>query len=92
MKSVKAKPLTPAVANRNRIAAVANVTTLASMIAEMPFLYPERIAARGDLPLRASSRTRSKMTTLASDATPMVRMIPAMPGRVSVMGTSTATA
>ena len=37
-KSVKAKPLTPAVANRNRIAAVANVTTLASMIAEMPFL------------------------------------------------------
>ena len=38
MKSVKAKPFTPAVANRNRIAAVANVTTLASMIAVMPFL------------------------------------------------------
>ena len=36
--SVNAKPLTPAVANRNRIAAVANVTTLASMIALMPFL------------------------------------------------------
>ncbi len=38
MPRVKAKPLTPAVANRKRMRAVANVTTLASMIAPMPFL------------------------------------------------------
>ncbi len=36
MSSVNAKPLMPAVANRKRIAAVAIVTTFASMIAVMP--------------------------------------------------------
>ena len=36
--SVKAKPLTPAVARMNRMNAVISVTTLASMIAVSPFL------------------------------------------------------
>ena len=38
MPSVNAKPLTPAVARMNRMNAVMNVTTLASMIAAMPRL------------------------------------------------------
>ena len=36
--SVKAKPFGPAVPNRNRMAAVRKVTTLASMIALTPFV------------------------------------------------------
>ncbi len=38
MPSVNAKPLTPAVARMNRMNATSSVTTLASMIAERPFL------------------------------------------------------
>ena len=38
MPSVNAKPLTPAVASTNRMNAVMNVTTFASMIAARPFL------------------------------------------------------
>jgi len=38
MPSTKAKPFTPAVARMNRMNAVISVTTLASMIAERPFL------------------------------------------------------
>ena len=90
--SVNAKPLGPAVLNRKRIAAVRNVTTFASMMALMPFEYPVSTADLAFLPARASSRIRSKITTFASAATPMVRMAPAIPGRVRVIGTSTATA
>ena len=39
-------------------------------------------------PLRASSFIRSKMTTFESAATPIVRIRPAMPGSVSVIGIS----
>ena len=60
------------------------VTTFASMIVWNPFAYPVEIAARTDLPARTSSLMRSKMTTFASAATPIVRMRPAKPGRVSV--------
>ena len=38
MPSVNAKPFTPAVARMNRMNAVMNVTTFASMIAARPFL------------------------------------------------------
>ena len=38
MPSMKAKPLTPAVARMKRMNAVMNVTTFASMIAARPFL------------------------------------------------------
>ena len=41
-----------------------------------------------DLPARISSLTRSKMTMFASAATPIVRIRPAMPGSVSVIGIS----
>ncbi|MNO06040.1 hypothetical protein D3C81_2276500 [compost metagenome] len=36
------------------------------------------------MPLASSSRIREKISTLASTAIPMVRTIPAIPGRVSV--------
>ena len=41
-------------------------------------------AARTVLPLRSSSRMRSKTSTLVSTPTPIVRMTPAMPGSVRV--------
>ena len=84
IRSISAKPLTPAVATANSTKAVSIVTTFASMIVLNPFLYPELIAARTDLPARTSSLIRSKMTMFASAATPMVRIRPAKPGRVSV--------
>ena len=39
-----------------------------------------------DRPWRISSFTRSKITMLASAATPIVRIRPAMPGSVRVIG------
>ncbi len=60
------------------------VTTLPSTIVEKPFVYPVAMAARTDLPARTSSLIRSKMTMFASAATPIVRIRPAKPGRVSV--------
>src|SRR5579864_2087042 len=45
---------------------------------------PLSIAERTVRPARSSSRIRSKTSTLASTAMPMVKMTPAMPGRVSV--------
>ena len=82
--SISAKPLTPAVATRKSTIAVIAVTTLASMIVWKPLEYPAEIAARTDLPARTSSLMRSKTTTFASAATPIVRMRPAKPGRLSV--------
>src|SRR5215475_426150 len=58
------------------------VVALASRMAENALEKPASTAARGDLPLRSSSRTRSKMSTLASTAMPRVRMMPAIPGKV----------
>ena len=46
------------------------------------------MAAGIDLPARASSLIRSKMTMFASAAIPSVRIRPAMPGSVSVIGIS----
>ncbi len=60
------------------------VTTFASMIVWKPFAYPVAIACRTLFPDRTSSLIRSKMTTFASAATPIVRIRPAKPGRVSV--------
>ena len=89
---MNANPLTPAVATaKSTIAAIA-VTTLASTIVAKPFLYPLEIAARTDLPARASSLIRSKMTTFASAATPIERIRPAKPGSVSVTSKSRITA
>ena len=64
--SVNANPWTCWVASTNRMNAVMIVTTLASMIAVNPFLYPVAMPARIDRPARISSLTRSKMTMFAS--------------------------
>ena len=86
IRSISAKPFTDDVAAAYRMPAVISVTTLASMIVWNPRRYPVEIAARIDLPARTSSLMRSKMTMLASAATPIVRIVPAMPGRVIVTG------
>ncbi len=46
------------------------------------------MAAVTDRPARISSLTRSKITMFASAATPIVRISPAIPGSVSVIGMS----
>jgi hypothetical protein len=51
-----------------------------SAIAENALSKPALMAACGELPARNSSRMRSKMSTLASAAMPMVRTTPAIPG------------
>ena len=86
--SVKAKPLTPAVASVNRMNATPIVTTFASMIARSAFVYPAEMAAGMERPPRTSSFIRSYITMLASAATASVSTIPAMPGSVSVIGIS----
>jgi hypothetical protein len=50
------------------------------------------MAVPTDLPALISSLTRSKMTMLASAATPSVRIRPAMPGSVSTIGISSTSA
>ncbi len=84
IRSMSAKPFTPAVATAKRTSAVMHVTAFASRIVCRPFEYPAAIAARTDLPVLTSSLIRSKMTTFASAATPIVRIRPAKPGSVSV--------
>ena len=90
--SMKAKPFTPAVARMNRMNAVINVTTLASMIAVEALLVAGRDPALDRRPRAISSFTRSKITMLASAATPIVRISPAIPGSVSVIGISSISA
>ncbi len=77
-------PLTGPVPNWNRNSAAVTVVRLPSRMAEKALSYPWSTARRGVLPRRSSSRMRSKMSTLASTAMPMVRMMPAMPGMVRV--------
>ena len=72
--------------------ATPTVTTFASMIVRSAFAYPEAIEAGIDLPVRTSSLMRSNMTMFASAATANVSTIPAMPGSVSVIGSSLITA
>ena len=60
------------------------VVTLASKMVPKARLYPVSIEPLTDLPLDSSSRIRSRISTLASMAMPMVSTTPAMPGRVRV--------
>src|SRR5207249_7115615 len=66
---------------------VTGVQTCALPISWTPTFWSSSASARksaaDDLPLRISSRMRSKTRTLESTPMPMVRMTPAMPGRVS---------
>ena len=84
MLSVTAKPLTAPVPTYIRIKDVSKVVMLESNTAEKARSYPISTAVRSLWPFSSSSRMRSKTSTLASTAMPMVRMIPAMPGKVSV--------
>ena len=54
------------------------------MIVESARLKPASIATRIDLPEKTSSLKRSKIRMLASTATPIDKIIPAMPGNVIV--------
>ena len=82
--SVTANPRTGPVPNWNRIRPEQNVVTFESRIAYQARSKPLSIAARGVLPRRSSSRMRSRISTLASTAIPMVRTMPAIPGSDSV--------
>ena len=66
------------------LAATAAVATTATTATDGVPIDPASTADRTVRPARSSSRMRSKTSTLASNAMPMVRMMPAMPGRVSV--------
>ena len=83
--SVTAKPRIGPVPNWNRKSAAISVVTLVSMIDDSALLEARRRSPTATVrPARSSSRMRSKMSTLASTAMPMVSTMPAMPGRVSV--------
>ena len=82
--SVTANPLMGPTPNEYKIAPTKNVVMFASKIALNAFEYPPSIAALSVLPVARSSRTRSKISTLASTAIPMVNTIPAIPGSVRV--------
>ena len=84
MTSVTAKPLIGPVPNWKRKAAAMSAVAWVSRIVIQTRSKPLLTAARTVLPLRSSSRMRSKTSTLVSTPTPMVRMMPAMPGRVRV--------
>ena len=58
--------------------------TFASVIVERARLKPASIATRMDLPEKTSSLKRSKIRMFASTATPIDKIIPAMPGKVIV--------
>ena len=83
--NVMANPLTVPEPNTPSTAAAIKVVTLPSTIAESAFLNPISIAAITLLPAAISSRIRAKIITFASTAIPMERIIPAIPGSVSVM-------
>ena len=82
--SVTANPLIAPVPTYIRMIAVISVVTFASNTAENARLYPRSTEVRRFLPPAISSRIRSNTRTFASTAMPMVRMMPAMPGSVSV--------
>ena len=80
---VVANPLIGPVPKIKRIKAVRPVVILASKIEESALLKPSAMAFRSPLPLISSSRTRSKISTLASTEIPIVNTIPAIPGSVN---------
>ena len=65
--------------------AAIRVVMFPSRIADIAFLKPISIADATVLPLASSSLIRAKIITSASTAIPIERMIPAIPGSVSVI-------
>jgi hypothetical protein len=82
--SVVAKPRIGPVPKIKRMSAVMSVVTCESQIVVSARWYPASMAARATLPRRSSSRMRSNIKTFESTPTPMSKINPAMPGRVSV--------
>src|SRR5438309_5989692 len=81
--NVTANPRTGPSPNKNRKAHETTVVTWVSTMVHHALLKPFSTAATTDLPDRSSSRIRSKMSTFESTAIPMVRIMPAIPGKVS---------
>jgi len=84
MSSVTANPLMGPVPNWKRKSAEMIVVMCVSMMVPKAREKPCSIAARTVFPSRSSSRIRSNTRTFESMAMPSVRMMPAMPGSVSV--------
>jgi hypothetical protein len=82
--SVTANPLIGPVPNWNRNRAEMIVVRWVSMMVANAREKPCSIDARAVFPSRISSRMRSNTSTFESTAMPSVRMMPAMPGSVSV--------
>ena len=83
--NVWANPFTvPEPMNPSTMAAI-NVVKFPSQIAENAFSNPILMADCTVLPVASSSLILAKIITLASTAIPIDRMIPAIPGRVSVI-------
>ena len=84
MERVTAKPLMGPVPNCSRARAAKSVVTFASSIVRKAFPKPSCIAALGFSVRLISYLIRWKINTFASTAMPMVKTIPAMPGKVNV--------
>ena len=79
-----AKPFTGPEPKIVKIPAVIITDTFASVIVANARLKPASIATRMDLPENTSSLKRSKIRMFASTATPIDKIIPAIPGNVIV--------
>ena len=86
MPRVSAKPFIKDVPNQKRIRAVIRLDILESRIDSQALEKPSLTASAIVLPERNSSLTRSKISTLASTATPIEMINPAIPAAVSVTG------
>ena len=84
MVSVVANPRIGPVPNWKRNAAAMSEATWVSTMVQNTRSKPAATAAFGALPPASSSLMRSKISTFESTPMPMVRMKPAMPGRVIV--------
>ena len=82
--SVTENPLIGPEPKTNKRTAAINVVTFASNIVEIALLNPSFIASNGLEFFDNSSFILSKIKTLASTAMPIVKTIPAIPGRVNV--------
>ena len=88
MERVTAKPLIGPVPNWSSASAAKRVVTFASIIVLKARLKPLSIALIIDLPDLNSSLILSKIRTFASTDIPIVRTIPAIPGKVNVASNS----
>ena len=83
IRSVVAKPLIGPVPKTNKTKAVTPVVIFASKIDDNALLKPSETACFRPFSLRSSSLTLSKIKTFASTDIPIVKTIPAIPGKVN---------